>query len=53
MYFILGVDDQSFYWNQGTNEVIRVDNRHPDAPWEIVGYAENQREAKEAVIEWL
>ena len=53
MYFILGVDDQSFYWNQGTSEVIRVNNRYPDAPWEIVGHAENQCEAKDVVMQWL
>lgn len=53
MYFILGVDDQSFYWDQATTEVMCVDNKDSKAPWIVIGHAEDQDEAKEVIMEWL
>ena len=49
MRYIISVDDVPYYWNESTKQVLRDEKYY----WRVIGYADDESEAKEVILAWL
>lgn len=49
MRYIMSVDDVPYYWDESTKQVLRDE----ETVYRIIGYADDEAEAKEVILAWL
>ena len=49
MKLIMTVGDTEYYWSEATKQVLRDEK----TVWRVIGYADDEQEAKEAILAWL
>ena len=49
MKLIMTVDDVPYYLDENTKQVLRDEKSY----WRVIGYADDEAEAKEVILAWL
>lgn len=49
MRYIMSVDDTEYYWDPATKQVLRDEK----TVYRVIGYADDEAEAKEVILAWL